>query len=306
MKYILLLTCFIMGHHSWGNSEFQCETIGGQSGYEYLKAKAQTSLSPEIEASVLRRLAKCQLDRRYNEVSAALGNLRKASSIGDVSSGQALGDYYRLGGTNAGPVPVNRQESIKWYEDVLQKINRISDYPNNKLISLSHNEIAFKTYPDTLLQLTHLYTSEYYHKGFSLYNKKSPSNRDASELRRISQNNLRLLQEAEAPLNRCLTDTSALVFEQRARQLSVQESELRKYNKYQSMVREGLCPLYRTLLDKAHQMEETIYNEAPLCSSAGSSSASCQAMDREVDAFNQAVKEYLEQYKQIRDACNCS
>ncbi|MCY4513375.1 MAG: hypothetical protein OXB86_06780, partial [Bdellovibrionales bacterium] len=79
-----------------------------------------------------------------------------------------------------------------------------------------------------------------------------------------------------------------------------------KYNKYQSMVREGLCPLYRTLLDKAHQMEETIYNEAPLCSSAGSSSTCCQAMDREVDAFNQAVKEYLEQYKQIHDACNCS
>ncbi|MCY4513282.1 MAG: hypothetical protein OXB86_06305 [Bdellovibrionales bacterium] len=305
MKYVLLLTCFIMGHQSWSGFDSPCEIIGGRSGYDYLKAKAQTSLSPEIEASILRRLAKCQLNQRYNEVSAALGNLRKASSIGDVSSGQILGDYYRVGGTNASPVPVNRQESIKWYEDVLQKITRISDYPNNELTSLCDNEIAFKTYPDTLLRLTHLYTSEYYHKGFSLYNKKSLSEQNASALQRISQNNLRLLQEAEAPLNRCLTDTRALVFEQRARQLGVKESKLRKYNRYQQTVREGLCPLYRTLLDKAYQMEETIYNQAPRCSSAGSSSAPCQAMDQEVSHFIQAVKDYLEQYKQIEDACNC-
>lgn len=305
MKYALLLTCLIMGHQSWGKLEFQCETIGGQSGYEYLKAKAQTSLSPEIDADILRRLAKCQLDHRYNEVNAALRNLRKASSMGDVLSSQTLGSYYRMGGTNTNPVPVNRQKSMEWYEDVLQKINRISDYPNNELTSLCDNEIAFKTYPYTLLRLTHLYASEYYHKGFSLYKEKTPSKRDASELQRISQNNLRLLQEAEAPLNRCLTDTRAVVFEQRARQLGVKESELREYNKYQQTVREGLCPLYRTLLDKAYRMEETIYNEAPLCSSAGSSSTPCQAMDREVDAFNQAVKEYLKQYKQIRDACNC-
>ena len=307
MKYALLLTCFIMGHQSGGKMEFQCETRKGKDRYEDLKRKSQSNVNQEYYTSILRSLAKCQLDRRYNEVDSGLKNLRKASSMGDVFSSQVLGDYYRVGGTEKSPVPENYEESIKWYEDVMQKINRIPDYPNDPPTSLSDSEIKFKTYPDTLLRLTTLYSALYYFNGFSLYNKKPPSEQDASELQRISKKNLRLLQQAEAPLQRCLTDTKALVFEQRARQLGIEEHKLREYNKYQNMVRDELCPLYRTQLEKAKQMENTIYNQAPLCSSTGSSSsAPCQAMDREVDAFNQAVEEYLNQYKQIRNACNCS
>ena len=307
MKYVLLFTCLIMGHQSWGGMNFQCKTIEEQDGYEDLKWKSQNSISQEYDASILRRLAKCQLDPQYNEVEAGVRNLKEASAMGDIPASQDLGDYYRLGGTNQSPIPKNRQESIKWYEDVLQKIKQISDYPNMKLTSLALNEIHFLIYPDTLLRLTHLYTSQYYHEGFSLYKEKPPSEYEVSEVQRISQNNQRLLDEAEGPLNRCLTDTKALTFEKRARNLGVIEPALERYNKYQEMVREGLCLLYQTLLDRAYQMEETIYDQAPACASAGSSSAApCQAMDQEVEGFNQAVTEYLNQYEQIQDACNCS
>ena len=307
MRYVLLFTCLIMGHQSWGGMDFQCETIDGQDGYEYFKWESQTSINQEYDASILRSLAKCQLDPRYNEVNTGLDNLRKASAKGDIPASQDLGDYYRMGGTNQSSIPVNREESIKWYEDVLQKINQISDYPNKRLTSLAINEIYFLIYPDTLLRLTHLYTSQYYHEGFSPYKKTPPSEREASELQQMAESNQHLLEQAEGPLNRCLTDKRALTFEKRARSLGVKEPALSKYHKYQKMVREGLCPLYETLLDRAYQMEETISNQAQNCASAGSSSAApCQAMDQEVEGFNQAVAEYLEQYRQIRDDCNCS
>ena len=307
MRYILLFTCLIMGHQSRGKMEFQCETIDGKDGYTYLKEESQTSVNKEYDADILRRLAFCQFDPQYNKMETGLRNLRKSSSMGDISASQTLGDIYRVGGTNVSPISSNHKESIKWYEDVLQKINQISDYPNNQLTSLCDNEIGFKTYPDTLLNLTHLYASQYYHRGFSPYNETPPSERDASELQQMAENNQHLLEQAEGPLNRCLTDTRALTFEKRARNLGIEEPELRKYNKYQKMVREELCPLYRTLLDRAYQMEETISNQAQNCASAGSSSAApCQAMDQEVEGFNQAVAEYLEQYRQIRDDCNCS
>ena len=306
MKYVLLFTCLIMGHQSWGGMNFQCETIDGQDGYEQLKWKSQNSISQEYDTSILRRLAKCQLDPQHNEMDTGLQNLQKAAKV-DILANYILGDYYRLGGTNHNPIPPNYEESIKWYEDVLQKINRISDYPNKKLTSLAINEIHFKIYSDTLLRLVILYTSLYYYNGFSHYKEIPPSEHEVSELQQMAENNQRLLEQAEGPLNRCLTDKKALTFEERARNLGVKEPALSRYNKYQKMVREGLCPLYETLLDRAYQMEETISNEAQNCASAGSSSAApCQAMDREVEGFNQVVAEYLEQYRQIRDDCNCS
>ena len=304
MKYILLLTCLIMGHQSQG-LEFFCETIDGQDGYKYLKEESQTSVNQEYDASILRRLAFCQLDQKHNKVKTGLKNLRKAAGMGDIPANLALGVFYRDGGNYEADL-VNPTESIKWYNDVLQKINSIPDYPNMKLTSLAHNEIHFKIHPDTLLNLVLLHSSQYYYHGFSLYKETLPSEREASELQQMAENNQHLLEQAEGPLKRCLTDERALEFEERARNLGVKEPALRKYHKYQKMVREDLCPLYRTLLDRAYQMEETIYNQAPLCASAGSSSAApCQEMDREVEAYNQIEEEYLNQHAQIRDACNC-
>ena len=285
----------------------QCETIDGRGGYEYLKWKTETSLSQEYNADILRRLAKCQLDPQYNLVEAALRNLRKASSMGDILASQVLGAYYRVGGTVQAPISTDRKESINWYQDVLGKIARIPDYPNNQLTSLSDNEIRFVTYPDTLLQLTHLHMSDYYHHGFLLYWEKKPSERTGAKLRNISQRNQELLERTKGPIERCLADRKALQFEARARSLGVKEPPLRRYNKYQRMVREGLCPLYRTLLDKSRRMEDTIHNEVSNCAAAGSrASRPCQMMDEEVANFDRAVDEYLENYRQIRDACNCS
>lgn len=306
MKCILLFACLIMGHQSRGNMEFQCETIDGEDGYEYLKWTSQTSIDQEYDASILRRLAKCQLDRRHNEADAGLSNLKKASAMGDILASLILGDMYRVGGTNISPFPMNHPESIKWYEDVLRKINQIPDYPNTELTSLIDNEIDFKTYPYTLLQLTHLYTTQYYLHGFSGYKESPPSGRNASELQQTVRNNQRLLEEVEGPLNRCLTDIRALTFEERARNLGVKEPYLIKYHKYQEMVREELCPLYRTLVDRAYQMEEAIYNQVSECAAAGSrSAAACRAMDQEVEGFNQAATTMWNQYNQIHDACNC-
>ena len=286
---------------------FQCETIDGRSGYEYLKWKSQTSLNQEYDADILRRLAKCQLDPQYDEVDTGLRNLRNASRKGDIHASQALGDYYRVGGVVQSQIEADYQESIRWYEDVLRKIRQIPDYPNNQLTSLTDNEIHFKMYPDTLLQLTHIYAGLYYYNGFSRYNERNPSKHTNSDLQTITQENQRLLERLERPLNRCLTDRKALQFESRARNLGVKEPKLEKYNKYQNMVREGLCPLYRALLDSARRMEDTIQNQAPSCAAAGSKSAApCQEMDQEVSSFHQAVDEFWKQFGQIRDACDCS
>ena len=208
---------------------FFCKIIDGRDGYGYLKWKSQTSINQEYDASILRSLAFCQLSEQYNEVEVGLENLRKASRMGDVVASQMLGAYYLSGGVVQRPIPVDVQESIRWYEDVLDKISRIPDYPNMNLTSLAHNEIHFLIYPDTLLQLVSLTTWPYeYESGFCQYNEKPPSEREFSDIQRIVRRNLALLDQMDAPLSRCLTDRSALQFEARARDLGVKESALRE------------------------------------------------------------------------------
>ena len=309
MKYMLLVFCLIMGQNSLGR-EYNCETFKGQSGYDRLKWEAKFPIDQELRADNHLRQAYCQLSREYNEVSAGLKSLELSAELGSIPAGFALADYYVMGGRDKDDALVDREKSRQLFEWVLEQIEAIPDYPNRHLSSFYSTEIGQRIYPDTLLGLTHIYTSQYYHQGFSLYNNKRPAEYDLEEIKRITEKNRALLQRAEGPLNRCRTDTKAEVFLDRAEKLNLTEEDpdlkagfrrsLNAYYKFQSKVRNELCPLYETLQDEAREMENIISTNAPLCAKESDKSTKpCRAMDRAVETFNQAVKVYLEDYTRI-------
>ena len=309
MKYMLFAFLLITGLNSLGR-EFYCETFEGQSGYDRLKWKAEFPLDQELRADNHLRQAYCQLSREYNEVSAGLKNLKLSSELGNIPAGFALADYYVRGGRDRDDALIDYEKSRNFYERVLEQIEAIPDYPNRHLSSFYSTEITQRIYPETLLGLTHASTSQYYHQGFSLYNNKRPAEYGLEEIKRITEKNRALLERAEGPLNRCRTDTKAEEFLDRAEKLDLMEEDpdlkadfredLTAYYKFQSKVRNELCPLYKILQDEARKMEKIISTNAPLCAKESDKSAKpCRAMDRAVETFNQAVEIYDENFIRI-------
>ena len=309
MKYMFLVFLLIAGQNSPGLT-FNCETFEGQSGYDRLKWEAQFPLTQKLRADNHLRQAYCQLSREYNEISAGLKSLELSADLGNVTAIYTLASYYDVGGRDRDGALIDYEKSRNLFERFLQHIEAIPDYPNRHLSSFYSTEITQRMYPDTLLSLTHIYTAQYYHQGFSLYKNKRPAEYSPKEIEGIMENNRRLLQRAEEPLNRCLTDTQAEVFLARAERLNRTEEDpalkadflekLRAYDKFQNKVRSGLCPLYTTLQNKALEMENIISTNAPLCAMESDKSAEpCRAMDRAVETFNQAVEVYDEDYSRI-------